>query len=137
MFNVGEKVRCKIIGIDDSRISLSIKALKEDPWKNVYKKYQVGQVVKGEITKINPFGAFVQLDKDIHGLVHVSKLSEEDKARLEVGKTFDFKIISIEPSDHRLGLKPYHGSGEKGKQQAKAEEVTKADSSQSASEKTK
>jgi len=105
MFNVGQKVKCRIIGIDASRISLSIKALQDDPWKKVHEKYQVGQKVKGEVTKINPFGAFVQLDKDIHGLVHVSKLAETNKVKLEAGKIFDFEIISIEPSDHRLGLK--------------------------------
>lgn len=107
IFNVGQKVRCKIIGIDDSRISLSIKALEEDPWKNVALKYQVGQKVKGEVTKINPFGAFVQLDKDIHGLAHVSKLGDDSGLKnMEVGKTYEFEIISIEPQDHRLGLKP-------------------------------
>ena len=107
IFNVGQKVRCKIIGIDDSRISLSIKALEEDPWKNVAQKYQVGQKVKGEVTKVNPFGAFVQLDKDIHGLAHVSKLGDDSGLKnMEVGKTYEFEIISIEPQDHRLGLKP-------------------------------
>jgi len=107
IFNVGQKVKCKIIGIDDSRISLSIKALEEDPWKNVASKYQVGQKVKGEVTKVNPFGAFVQLDKDIHGLAHVSKLGDDSGLKnMEVGKSYEFEIISIEPQDHRLGLKP-------------------------------
>jgi len=107
IFNVGQKVKCKIIGIDDSRISLSIKALEEDPWKNVASKYQVGQKVKGEVTKVNPFGAFVQLDKDIHGLAHVSKLGDDSGLKnMEVGKVYEFEIISIEPQDHRLGLKP-------------------------------
>ena len=108
LFNAGQKVRCKIIGIDDSRISLSIKALEKDPWNNVSDKYQVGQKVSGEITKINPFGAFVQLDEDIHGLVHTSKLTEEDASKkFEVGNTCDFEIILIKPTEHRLGLKPY------------------------------
>ena len=108
LFNTGQKVRCKIIGIDDSRISLSIKALENDPWDKVSEKYQVGQKVSGEVTKVNPFGAFVQLDEDIHGLVHVSKLSENDAAQdLEIGNTYDFEIILIKPTEHRLGLKPY------------------------------
>lgn len=107
IFNVGQKVKCKIIGIDDSRISLSIKALEEDPWKNVSERYQVGMKIKGEVTKINPFGAFVQLDKDIHGLAHVSKLGDDSGLKnMEVGKIYEFEIISIEPTDHRLGLKP-------------------------------
>ncbi|MCK4592608.1 S1 RNA-binding domain-containing protein [Candidatus Parcubacteria bacterium] len=107
LFNVGKKVKCKIIGIDDSRISLSIKALERDPWQEVSEKYKVGQKVKGEVTKVNPFGAFVQLDKDIHGLAHISKLAEESGIELlKVGETYEFDIISIEPSEHRLGLKP-------------------------------
>ena len=107
LFNVGKKVKCKIIGIDDSRISLSIKALERDPWQEVSAKYKVGQKVKGEVTKVNPFGAFVQLDKDIHGLAHISKLEEESGIELlKVGETYEFDIISIEPSEHRLGLKP-------------------------------
>lgn len=106
-FNVGQKVSCKIIGIDDARISLSIKALENDPWKKVDEKYKVKQKIKGEITKINPFGVFVQLDEDIHGLAHVSKLDNDNGVQnMEVGKAYEFEIISIESSDHRLGLKP-------------------------------
>jgi len=107
-FNVGQKVSCKIIGIDDDRISLSIKALEKDPWKKIDEKYKIKQKVKGEVTKINPFGAFVQLDKDIHGLAHVSKIDDGGGIQdMEVGKIYEFEIISIESSDHRLGLKPY------------------------------
>lgn len=107
-FNVGQKVGCKIIGIDDDRISLSIKALEKDPWKKIDEKYKIKQKVKGEVTKINPFGAFVQLDKDIHGLAHVSKIDDGGGIQdMEIGKIYEFEIISIESSDHRLGLKPY------------------------------
>ncbi len=107
LFNVGQKIKCKIIGIDDSRISLSIKALEMDPWQEVSEKYKVGQKVKGEVTKVNPFGAFIQLDKDIHGLAHISKLEEESGIELlKVGEIYEFDIISIEPSEHRLGLRP-------------------------------
>ena len=120
LFNVGQKVQCKIIGIDDSRISLSIKALEKDPWQAVAEKYQIGQRVEGEVTKINPFGAFIQLDKDIHGLAHVSKLNEENKIEtLEVGKTYKFDIISIEAKDHRLGLKPILNENKKEKEEKK------------------
>ncbi len=124
LFNVGQKVQCKIIGIDDSRISLSIKALEKDPWQAVTEKYQIGQRVEGEVTKINPFGAFIQLDKDIHGLAHVSKLSDENKIEtLEVGKIYEFDIISIEAKDHRLGLKPLF----KENKEVKAEKEKKGD----------
>ncbi|MBI5037391.1 MAG: S1 RNA-binding domain-containing protein [Candidatus Kerfeldbacteria bacterium] len=105
---VGDNVQAKIISLDKSRISLSIKALHDDPWKNVVEKYKVGQVVSGIVLKTNPFGAFVELDKDIHGLAHISELSDKrisDPAEvIAVGQTYDFKILSIEPRDHRLGL---------------------------------
>ena len=134
LFNAGQKVTCKIIGIDDSRISLSIKALENDPWDKVSEKYQVGQKVSGEVTKVNPFGAFVQLDKDIHGLVHVSKLSEtDDNQELEIGNTYDFEIILIKPTEHRLGLKPYSEP----KKEKVEKKITKKEDSKSKEKKEK
>lgn len=105
---VGEKIKAKIISIDGTKISLSTKQLKEDPWKEVVKKYKVGQKIKGKVLKINPFGSFVELDKDIHGLVHISELSEKKinhpSEIVKEGETYSFKILSIEPENHRLGL---------------------------------
>lgn len=102
----GDKVKAKIMSIDDGKVSLSIKALKDDPWKEADKKYKIGDEKEGEVTKINNFGAFVQLDKDIHGLVHISEMpKQEDDKKIEVGKKYKFKILSIEPFDHRLSLK--------------------------------
>lgn len=105
----GDKVKAKIIGIDNTRISLSIKALQKDPWDEIEKKYKAGDVVKGKVDKINPFGAFVYLDKNIHGLAHVSEFREvfPDKRMDEVlkaGETYQWKIMSIEPKEHRMGL---------------------------------
>lgn len=105
---VGQKVRAEIIGVDNTKITLSIKKLQKDPWKSAVKKYKVGQTVLGEITKVEPFGAFVQLDRDIHGLVHVSEFSAkkiaDPKKILKIGDKKKFKILSIEPEEHRLGL---------------------------------
>ncbi len=106
---IGDKVKAKIIDIsDEGKISLSIKELKEDPWKNVKDKYNVGDVVEGEIIKVNPFGFFVELDKNIHGLAHISELSDKNINDLneigEVGDKMKFEIVSIEPESHRLGL---------------------------------
>ncbi|HEX8974811.1 MAG TPA: S1 RNA-binding domain-containing protein [Patescibacteria group bacterium] len=105
----GDKVRAKIIGIDDTRISLSMKALAKDPWSEIDQKYKVGDVVKGKVDRINPFGAFVYLDKDIHGLAHVSEFQEVYPGKkmdevLHAGETYSWKILSIEPKDHRMGL---------------------------------
>ena len=109
VIKVGDKTEAKIIGIDDTRISLSIKALKEDPWTKITEKYSVGEIYEGTVDKINHFGAFVYLDSDIHGLAHVSEFQEmypgkklEDK--IESKKDFMWKVLSIEPKEHRMGL---------------------------------
>lgn len=108
LVHVGDTVQAKIIAIDKGRVSLSIKQLQVDPWQEAVKKYQIGQVVKGKISKIMPFGVFVELDKDIQGLAHIMELSHEPvKTAEEVVKLDEereFKIISIEPAEHRLGL---------------------------------
>lgn len=105
---VGDTIKAQIIAIDGTKISLSLKRLKDDPWKTAVGKYSVGQVVKGKVLKLNPFGAFVELDTEIHGLAHISELSKKPVASasdvLKEGETRDFKIISIEPTSHRLGL---------------------------------
>ncbi|NCC70247.1 S1 RNA-binding domain-containing protein [bacterium] len=104
----GQKVKTKIIEIDDSKISLSIKQLIEDPWVGVEEKYKIGSIVKGKVLKTNPFGVFIQLDQDIHGLAHISELSDkivrDVNDIVEIGKTYDFKVLSVEPKEHRLGL---------------------------------
>jgi small subunit ribosomal protein S1 len=104
----GEHVEAKVIGVDGLRISLSIKQLREDPWKNVTAKYNIGDIVKGEVLKVTPFGGFIKLDDDIHGLVHISELPKEMQATpekvLTAGEKVEFKIISLDPTEHRLGL---------------------------------
>jgi ribosomal protein S1 len=105
----GDHVQAKIIGIDDTRISLSMKALAKDPWSEIDTKYKVGDIVEGKVDKINPFGAFVYLDKDIHGLAHVSEFQEVYPGKkmdevLRASESYEWKILSIEPKDHRMGL---------------------------------
>lgn len=107
LFKIGQKVQAKIISMDNNRISLSIKQLLPDPWIKEVEKYEVGKSVKGEVTRITPFGAFVNLDDKISGLVHVSELGgdvQNPAEKLEVGKKYDFKILSVEPEVHKLSL---------------------------------
>lgn len=108
VFKVGDRIDAIIIGKEDGRVSLSIKRLQDDPWVKAAKKYQVGDLVTGAVTKITPFGAFVSIEKGIDGLVHISELADEhisDPNRiLDLGKEYQMKIISIEPASHRLGL---------------------------------
>lgn len=106
VLQVGQSVTAKIIGIEKDRLSLSLKALKQDPWQSIDQKYHKDQIIEGEVTKINPFGAFIQLDKDIHGLVHISDFGSLDKMNSEIaaGKKYQFRIVSIEPQVHKMAL---------------------------------
>lgn len=105
LYKVGDIVKTKIIDITNSKVSLSIKRLLPDPWQDAVKHFKVGQVVKGKVLKLNDFGAFVELDHSIHGLAHISELkAEANSSMLELGSTYDFKIINMEPAAHRLGL---------------------------------
>ncbi len=105
---VGQKVQAKVISIDKGRVSLSMKQLQTDPWLEAVKKYQIGQIVTGKVSKIMPFGVFIELDSDIQGLAHIVELSHEavknPENLLKPGDEREFKIISIEPAEHRLGL---------------------------------
>lgn len=104
----GQKVKAQIISIDEAKVSLSLRRLLKDPWQDIEKKYKAGQIVDGKVIKINPFGIFVELDENIHGLAHISELSQQKinspHEVIEIGKTYKFKIISLEPKEHRLGL---------------------------------
>ena len=108
LLKVTDQVRAEIIGIEGSKIFLSMKKLTEDPWVNVSKRYKVGDWVEGKVVKINPFGFFIELDQDIQGLAHISELSEkpvEDANKIaKIGETMKFRVVSIEPNEHRLGL---------------------------------
>lgn len=108
LVKVGDPIKAAIIGIDGTKISLSLKRLTDDPWQKAVERYTVGQVVQGKVLKLNPFGAFVELDDEIHGLAHISELSAKSiRSAAEVlkeGDTRQFKIISIDPNAHRLGL---------------------------------
>jgi len=104
----GQTIKAQIIKIEGSKIFLSMKSLIDDPWKHVFEKYNVGDIVEGKVLKVNPFGLFVELDVDIHGLAHVSELSEKASVDpFEIarpGDTVKFRVLTIEPDKHRLGL---------------------------------
>lgn len=105
---VGDTVKTKIIKIaHHNEVSLSIKALKKDPWENIEKDYPVGKQIKATIREIHPFGAFAFLNDSIHGLVHISQFGSQKRMEqaLSVGKEYEFEIISLESKDHRMGLK--------------------------------
>ena len=75
-YKPGDKIKAEIISVDDGRVSLSIKKLLPDPWQKKIKKYKAGKKVKGKVSRVTPFGAFVELEKDIEGLVHISEIGD-------------------------------------------------------------
>jgi len=105
---VGEPIKVMIIGIEGTKISLSRKRLLDNPWKEAVKKYNIGQTVEGKVIKLNPYGAFVELDPEIQGLCHISELSwnmvKHPGEVLHIDDVKQFKILSIDPDAHRLGL---------------------------------
>ena len=106
LFKVGDKVKVRIIEIKEGKISLSIKALKENPWKAAAKKYKKDDLVKGVVIKFNKHGALASIEEGVAGLVHISEFGSEDKLRatLELGKTYDFKITLFDPKDQKMTL---------------------------------
>jgi len=106
LFKVGEEVRVKIIEIKDGKISLSIKALKENPWHTAAERYRKEMDVPGVIIKYNKHGALASVEEGVAGLVHVSEFESPQELRdtLELGKTYPFKITLFEPKDQRMTL---------------------------------
>ncbi|MCK9379375.1 MAG: S1 RNA-binding domain-containing protein [Candidatus Moranbacteria bacterium] len=124
---VGDKIKAKIIGIDDTRISLSIRALERDPWEEAATKYKIGEIHEGKVDKINHFGAFVYLDANIHGLAHISEFQETHPGKkmedaIKVGEKYKWNILSIEPKNHRMGLILMDGKEGESKKEVKKEE---------------
>jgi len=108
MFKVGEKVKAKIIEIKDDKISLSIKALKDNPWHGAENKYNKDDIVSGVVIKFNKHGALVSIEEGVAGLVHVSEFGGEEKLRekLELGKSYSFKITLFDAKEQKMTLSP-------------------------------
>ncbi len=106
MFKLKDKVKAKIIDIKDGKISLSIKALKENPWKSFESTLKKGDVVKGAVIKYNKHGALVSIKEGVAGLVHHSTFGSEEKLReaLQLGKTYPFTVTLFEPKEQRMTL---------------------------------
>jgi len=106
MFKIDDKVKAKIIEIKDGKISLSIKALKENPWNEFEETLHKGDIVSGVVIKFNKHGALISIKQGVAGLVHNSSFGSEEKLRqsLELGKTYNFQITLFEPKDQRMTL---------------------------------
>jgi len=106
MFKVGDAINAKIIEIKDGKISLSIKALKENPWNEFEGTLKKGDIVSGVVIKYNKHGALVSIKPGVAGLVHNSGFGSEEKLKktLELGKTYNFQITLFEPKEQRMTL---------------------------------
>lgn len=106
LFKLKDKVKAKIIDIKDGKISLSIKALKDNPWKAFEGSLSRGDVVKGVVIKYNKHGALVSIKEGVAGLVHNSTFGNEEKLRetLQLGRTYPFTVTLFEPKEQRMTL---------------------------------
>ncbi len=106
LYKVGEKIKVKVIEIKEGKISLSIKALKENPWVEAGKRFKKDMQVEGVVIKFNKHGALVSIEEGVAGLVHISDFGGEDKLRekLELGKTYSFTITLFDPKDQKMTL---------------------------------
>ena len=110
LYKKGQEVEAVVLNIDrkNERFSLGVKQLTPDPWKDVARRYRKGEVVVGKVTNVTDFGAFVELEEGIEGLVHVSEISREKVEKpsdvLKVGDTLSAVVLHIDPHDRRIGL---------------------------------
>ena len=128
-FTAGDKVKVMLIGLDEEgrRVAYSIKRLQADPWEAAVKKYKVGEMVEGIVTKVAPYGAFVKLGEGLNGLIHISELSEDlvldPKEVVSKDQKIKVMILSISPEERHLGLSLRRVGG--GKTEKVAEKKTK------------
>lgn len=128
---VGENITAKIIAIDKDRLSLSLKQMQEDPWLQEAKAFKVGDDVEGKVTRITPFGAFVQLGPAVEALVHVSEMSDEEgvdpEKIFELNQVKKFKIIDVDTDSRKIALSLKTKSEAKPKAKAKDESAEDAE----------
>jgi small subunit ribosomal protein S1 len=128
---VGETIKAKIIAIDKDRLSLSLKQMSDDPWLEQVKAFKKGDVVEGKVTRITPFGAFVQLSPSVEALVHVSEMSDNDavdpEKLFQLNEKKQFRVLDIDTDSRKIALS-LKGAAKKTKAaDAKAESAAKAE----------
>jgi small subunit ribosomal protein S1 len=138
---VGDPVDVQVIGIEKDKLSLSIKRLISDPWEEISKKYPIGGKVKGVINRFSQFGAFVQLEDDINGLIHLSEISEkkveDPKDFLSIGDEVEATVINIDRDEHRIGLSLKQGGKGVEKKEKKEEVAAEPEATEEKEEKHK
>lgn len=105
---IGDKIKVKIVNIENSRITLSLKSLKTDPWINIDEKYKKDGEYGAKVIKINPFGVFTELESGITGLCHISTIPNDKKLEelFTLGKTYKFKVLLIDSKKRKINMAP-------------------------------
>ncbi len=120
---VGDKIKAKIIAVDKDRLSLSLKQMSEDPWLSEVKHIKKGDEVEGKITRITPFGAFVQLSPSVEALVHVSEMSDDESVDPEklfvLNEKKQFKVLDVDTENRKIALSLKQTAAKKTKKAAK------------------
>ncbi|MBI3984105.1 S1 RNA-binding domain-containing protein, partial [Candidatus Microgenomates bacterium] len=105
LYRIGDQVKAKVIAIDNDKLSLSVKQLSEDPWLKQAQKLKVGARVEGTVTRITPFGAFVQITPSVEALVHVSEVEGQNPDEvLPVGQKREFKVLEVDEQARKIAL---------------------------------
>jgi small subunit ribosomal protein S1 len=134
----GQKVEAIVLAVEAAthRLSLGMKQLEQDPWEDFCNKTRVGELVRGKVSRLSSFGAFVELQEGIEGLCHVSEFDDDHRkgedAKLEVGSEYEFRIIRMNPADRKIGLSmrdptPVQAPSEAAKAKEPARNSTMAD----------
>lgn len=130
IYGVGSKVKVMVIGISDGgkRVAYSVKRLLQDPWSAAISQFKVGDIVKGTVQKVVPYGAFVRIGEGLNGLIHISELSSQlvknPEDIVKVGDAVDVKILSISSTERHLGLSLKATGSKSEKVEEKKEEIS-------------
>jgi small subunit ribosomal protein S1 len=119
----GEKIKAKIVSLDGGRVSLSLKALKEDPWIKAADKYQAGQKIKAKVLKIKNSAVFMELSGGIIGILPIAELGDKDPSKVfEIGKKYEVAIVNFDAKEHKLSLTADPGENKKAEEAKKKKE---------------
>ena len=133
MIQKGQEVEAVVLEVDPSnqRISLGLKQASDDPWHTIAARYAIGQVVKGKVSKIASFGAFIELEDGVDGLVHISQISEarveKVKDALKLGQEVEARIVRIDRDERRIGLSIKAMSMSEGEVEALTKELSQVE----------
>ncbi len=139
LYKIGDEVNVQVISVEGGRVSLSIKRLTPDPWQQAINAFEPGQAVQGRVVRLSTFGAFIEIGKEIVGLMHISEFGvssqEELEAAIHVGDTDQFQILSIDKDNRKVALAyPADRRPESAKRAAESRERERAERKSAAAE---